>query len=248
MEIFSFSPPTNLYDERRWLLAVASFEATVSVFKRPDENNSFSISTPGHWSCRGGAETIYKLQNLLELRAQNDIELHVKKVKKTGNRIKVGDNDNNLSDLDTHKNDIIEESKNVEYNNLVDMVFRMVLTYSEIADMIGTKNFATPSVGYSLTPGKHASSDTDLLLKSSLPNDVDITNDDFRLRSILISIKMLKITKKSFFSTTLGFTQSNSGPLDDIKGFKQLILSVYKSDKPINITGFDEIPLKCDCF
>ena len=188
MEIFSFSPPTNLYGGKKWLLAVASFEATISVFNRPDENNSFSISTPGHWSCRGGAETIYKLQNLLELRAQNDIELHVKEVKKRGNQIKVGDKDNKLSDLDTHKNDMIEESKNVEYNNLVDMVFRMVLTYGEIAEIIGTKNFATPSIGYSLTPGKHASSDTDLLLKSSLPNHVDITIDDFRLRSILISL------------------------------------------------------------
>ena len=29
--------------------------------------------------------------------------------------------------------------------------------------------------------------------------------------------------------------------------FYQLIAVSYKSDKPINITGIDKIPLKCDC-
>ena len=42
------------------------------------------------------------------------------------------------------------------------------------------------------------------------------------------------------------FTQSHSYPLDDIDGFYQLIAGWYKSDKPINITGIDEVHLKCD--
>ena len=32
LETFSFSPPINLAEEGKWLLAVTSFEATISVF------------------------------------------------------------------------------------------------------------------------------------------------------------------------------------------------------------------------
>ena len=41
-----------------------------------------SITRPGHLSSRGGAETINKLQKILELRSQDDIKLHVEEVKK----------------------------------------------------------------------------------------------------------------------------------------------------------------------
>ena len=67
METFSFSPPVNL-SEAKWLMVVTSFAATNSVCNITNENNSFSISTPGYWSFRGGTETIHKLQKLLELR------------------------------------------------------------------------------------------------------------------------------------------------------------------------------------
>ena len=49
MQIFSFSPPINLVEEGKWLLAVTCFECTNSVFNINDENNSSSISRPGHW-------------------------------------------------------------------------------------------------------------------------------------------------------------------------------------------------------
>ena len=48
MQPFSFNPPIKLNEEDRWLLAVTSFEARNSVFNTTDENNSFSVSTPGH--------------------------------------------------------------------------------------------------------------------------------------------------------------------------------------------------------
>ena len=56
---------------------MTSFEATNSVLNITNENNSFSITIPGLWSTGGGAESIHKLQKLLELRSQNDIELPV---------------------------------------------------------------------------------------------------------------------------------------------------------------------------
>ena len=44
-----FSPPINLVEEGKWLLGVTSFECTHFVFNITDENNSFSITIPGHW-------------------------------------------------------------------------------------------------------------------------------------------------------------------------------------------------------
>ena len=42
------------------------------------------------------------------------------------------------------------------------------------------------------------------------------------------------------------FTQSHSGELGDIGGFVQLIPGTYKNDKPVKITGIDEVHFKCD--
>ena len=67
METFSFSPPTKLADEGKWLLAVTSFEATNSVFKLTDRNNSFSTSSPGYWLPKAADETFNKLQTTNKL-------------------------------------------------------------------------------------------------------------------------------------------------------------------------------------
>ena len=50
MQPFSFNPSINLAAEGKWLLAVTSFEATNSVVNITNENNTFSITTPGHWN------------------------------------------------------------------------------------------------------------------------------------------------------------------------------------------------------
>ena len=90
------------------LLAVTSFEASSSVSNISFENNSCSTTTPGYWILRGGSETIIGLEKLLEPREQNDIELHVEKVRKRGSK-KTADNEYKTSNLDTRKNEIIEE-------------------------------------------------------------------------------------------------------------------------------------------
>ena len=59
---------------------MTSLGATNSACKRTDEKNSSPISTPGQWCPEGSGEIIEKLKNLLQLRSQNDIELHVKEV------------------------------------------------------------------------------------------------------------------------------------------------------------------------
>ena len=125
----------------------------------------------------------------------------------------------------------------------------MRLSYDEIIDILDLKYISTKRTGYSLNPGIYEIVDLNNLLKYILPDNVkvSVTIDDFRLKSNLKTNQTLIFTEKSFFYTSLGFTRSQSYPLDDIEGFYQLIAGSYKSKRPINISGIDKIHLKCDC-
>ena len=245
-QIFSFNPPINLVEEDKWLLAVSSIECTNSVFNTTDDNNCFSIIIPGHYQNKSDEKTIDDLNKFLELKS---LELHVEEVRKRGNIIKIGDKEYKLSDFDTQKNEILEKLKNVKYNDLEDLVYRMRLSYDEVMDILGLKYIPTKRTGYSLDPGIYEVDDLNNTRKYILPDNVKIgvTIDDIRLKSNLKTDQNLIFTEKSFFYTILGFTQSRSYPLDDIDGFYQLIAGSYKGDKPINITGIDKVHLKCDC-
>ena len=83
-QTLSFIPAFNIVEEDEWLLAVTSFEATNFVFNITDENDSLSITIPGHWSSDSAEKTIDELNKILELRSQNDSDLHVKQVRKMG--------------------------------------------------------------------------------------------------------------------------------------------------------------------
>ena len=246
MQTFSFNPPINLIEEGKWLLAVSSFECTNSVFNITNENNSFSIIIPGHYETESAEKTIDELNKLLELRF---LELHVNEVRKSGNKIKIGDNEYKLSDFDTQKNEIIEELKNIKYIDLEDLLYRMQLTYDEIIDILDFKYIPTKRTGYSLNPGIYEVIDLNNTSNYILPDNmkVSITIDDIRLKSNLKINQTVIFTEKSFFYKILGFTRSHSYPLDDIDGFYQLIAGSYKSNKPINNTGIDKIHSKCDC-
>ena len=246
MQTFSFSPPINLIEEGKWLLAVSSFECTNSVFNITDENNSFSIIIPGHYQNKSDEETIDELNKLLELRSQNGIELHVEQVRKKG---LILINDYSLSSLGMFKEEILQELKNVKYNDLEDLVYRFKLTYDEIMDILDLKYIPTKTTGYSIEPNIYNVVDLNETLKNILPNNVkiNVTIDERKYKTDLKINQTLIFTNKSFFYNILGFTQSHSYPLDDIQGFYQLIAGLYKSERPINITGIDKVHLKCDC-
>ena len=70
----------------KWLLAVTGFEVTNHMFNIKDENNSFATTTPERWIPEGSEEIVDKFQKLLELRSENDIELHVQEVGRRGTR------------------------------------------------------------------------------------------------------------------------------------------------------------------
>ena len=173
----------------------------------------------------------------------------MKEVRKRGDIIETGYNLYRLSDLDTYKNKLLEELKNVKYNDFEDLVYRMQLTYDEIMDILDLKYIPTKRTGYSLKPGIYEVVDLKNTLKHILPDNVkvNITIDDIRLKSNLKINQTLIFTENAFFYTILGFTRSHSYPLDDIDGFYHLIAGSYKSDKRNNISGIDKIHLKCNC-
>ena len=99
-----------------------SDEATNSIFNTTDENNNFSISTPNHWNTEDGEALITKLNKLLELRSENDIELHDKEVEKESSRIQMENGGYKLSGFDYFKIEILSELKRVNYRDLEDIV------------------------------------------------------------------------------------------------------------------------------
>ena len=161
---------------------------------------------------------------------------------------KTGGNDYKLSDFGTQRNEILAELKNIKYNDLEDLVYRMQLTYNEILDILDLKYIPTKRIGYSLNPNIYNVVDLNNSLKNILPDNVQInvTTDERKYKTDLKINQTLIFTNKSFFYTILGFTQSHQGPLNDIEGFYQILPGSYKSDKPINITGIDKVHLKCN--
>ena len=105
METLSFSPPINLVEEGKWLLAVIYFDANNSVFNITDKNKSFSLGTPGYWRIPSFLpDRIFdKLKELLELRSQNYTELPVREAKKGGTRKKMENIGYNSAGFDLFK-------------------------------------------------------------------------------------------------------------------------------------------------
>ena len=100
MPTFSFPSPINLIGEGKWLLGVSSFECTTSVYNITNDNNSFSVIIPGHYKIESDGKTNDEINILFRLKF---LELHVKEVRKRGNK-KTGDNDYKLSDFDIKNN------------------------------------------------------------------------------------------------------------------------------------------------
>ena len=246
MQTFSFNPPINLVEEGKWLLVVCLLECANSVFNTTNKNNSFSIIILGHYKTEFAEKVINDLNEFYELKS---LELHVEAVRQRGSVIKIADKEYKLSDLDNQKNEILEELRNVKYNDLRDSIYRMQLTYNEIIDLLDLEYIPTKRIGFSLNPNIYNVVDINNSFKYILPDNVkiNVTIDERKYKTDLKINQTLIFENKSFFYTILGFTQSHPYPLDDIDGFYQLIAGSYKGDKPIIITGIDKVHLKSDC-
>ena len=199
LQSFSFSSPINLIEEGKWLLGVPACECTNSVFNITNENNNFSISIPGRWRIPNSLEdgVIEKLKNLLKVKSQKDIELQVREVRKTGDKMKVQSNEYSFSDFDTTRKKIHEELKNVSYHDLENLIYRMQLTYGENMDILDINYFPPQRTSYTLPPGIYEVSDFNRTLQYLLPDivKVSITIDDNRLGSNLNIIQTLIFNK-----------------------------------------------------
>ena len=80
-----------------------------------NENNSFSITIPGHWETEFDSKTFARIKELIDLRS---LDLHVEEVRKRGNKIKIGDKEYKVSDFDTLENEILEKFKKAKYIDL----------------------------------------------------------------------------------------------------------------------------------
>ena len=100
LQTFSFNPPINLLEERKWLLGLSLLKCTNSVFNITNENNSFPIIIPGDYQIEFAGKKSNDLNKLIELKS---LELHVEEVRKRGKLLKIGDNEYKLSDFDTQK-------------------------------------------------------------------------------------------------------------------------------------------------
>ena len=114
MQTFSFNTPINLVEEGKWLPAVSSFECTTSVFNITNENNSFSITIPGHWNSESAEKTVEKLKELLEF-DKKDLSLHIAAVREKGRKIYLGEDEFDLLDLDNSllSKEIFEKLKKI---------------------------------------------------------------------------------------------------------------------------------------
>ena len=170
-ENFAFSPPIILIEEEKWLLGVTFFESTSSILSITDENNSFSISPLFYWGILSNLEDdiIDKLKNLLELKSQNDIEIHIAEDKDRGNKIKINSKEFASSDFGSFKKEILEEIKKANYHDLEDMVCRMQITYEAFMDRLDKKIFPWKGTGFTLPKGIYEISDFNETLEKFLP-------------------------------------------------------------------------------
>ena len=82
----------------------------------------------------------------------------------------------------------------------------MEKTYNDVIDKLDMKHIAANSIERIRSPGIYETHGVNLTLKLLFPNEVKIKNtiDNIRLRSILSTIKTVKLTKEIFFLHHLG--------------------------------------------
>ena len=80
------------------------------------------------------------------------------------------------------------------------MFYRTELIYNEGLTVLDKKYFGATTLGYIIPPGSKKVSNTNLMLKFLLPNEVELNRaiDDIRLNSILFASKTIRCTRKIF--------------------------------------------------
>ena len=137
----------------------------------------------------------------MELRSENEIDLHVKEVEKRGTLIEIDSGGYKLAGFNHLKSEILADLGSVKHKDLEYMVYRMELTYDEFVKTLDVKDIGGSTKGHTRPLGVYEFTDDFLMLKSFLPKEIKVsfTIDDIRLNSNLTTDKTIRFTKKSFF-------------------------------------------------
>ena len=143
-----------------------------------------------------------------------------------GNKLQKNHSDA-LNNLEKQTLEVKKMTKHIDFEN---MAYRFELTDDKFSTALSMKIFAASTFGYTLHPVILESSDIILMMESLFPSNVrvNVTIDDFRLRTVLTVNKTSIYTTKTVFYTIQRITDR----LTYIPGR-------FKIGKPINITGND---------
>ena len=86
------------------------------------------------------------------------------KVEKRGTRIEIANSGYNLAGFHHFKSEILAELKTVKYKDFEDMVYRLVLTYDEIVEILDVKYIAGSTIGDTLPAGIYEICDINVTL------------------------------------------------------------------------------------
>ena len=113
----------------------------------------FLIAITRKWILEKGGGIIDKLDVLLEIKSQNEIELHNKGVEKKGIRKEIELSGYKLAGFDLFKCEILAELNWVKYKYLQDTVYGKELTYDEIVDLLDVNYISGSTIEYSVPVG-----------------------------------------------------------------------------------------------
>ena len=132
----------------------------------------------------------------------------MKEVEKRGSPIDLYHKEYPLAVRDVFEKERIEELKNVEYNDLEDMVYGKNLKNTEFIDLLNVENTAGTKTGYTLPTGVFKYGEFNTITKSLFPSKakVNATAVDIRMRIHLTNKNTIEITTKSFSNKILGIT------------------------------------------
>ena len=228
-ESFSFNPPIKI--EGSWMLGLINIEMYNCIFNITNKNKKFE-----HY--------FEKMQSLEEITFENSKDLIAKNLDVTDIK------DDDL--LDEEIRDVIieeytkiflekinEDGYTILLNGYIQSVFQDFESYlrtervSEDDVELILKQYNSKFKTYELTPGIYSFQDISDALK---PFGCHVEYDDISMKSDLLTNKILRFDKNSFFKTLLGFSS----------GWDYKNNNDYVSDKITDLSTIDKIHLKCN--
>ena len=214
------------------MIGLINLEVYNSIFNITKENNKFELYSE-------------KMQDPEEITFENSKDLIAKNLDVTD--IKDEDLlDKTIGDIivEEYRKIYLEKSREDGYtallNGYIQSVFQDFESYlrtervSDDVIKLILKQYNSQFKTYKLTPGIYSFKDISDALK---PFECQIEYDDISMRTNLLTNKILRFDKKSFFNSFLGFS-----PYWDYKNDNE-----YISQKITDFTSIDNIHLKTDC-